>query len=456
MNFSQTRCLLKTLLPSLILAFAFNAQALDFSFEQDSSLDLVHLQVAFRGGASQDPAGKNGLELLTTKLLTRGTKSKTKNQIDLLVDQLGSAIDVETRLEMTVIRASVLSKSLPDFLQLLSEIITQPSFPQEEIEKTKKEVTSNLLDQLSQDMALVSTRFEQYFFQGHPYSRSSQGRIGDLSKIKRDDLVKHHSELLSSDRILVLATGHATASQFQDFTQTLEKAARGKLAHLKPIPAFHRPSSKTKVVIFDKPDRTQTQVVVGQLGVSIQDPKVDALNLGNYVFGGGGFQSRLMQELRVKRGWTYGAASRFKLASKPHIWRMSFFPKNADTPPAIKESLQLAQNLKNNGISEDEFNFSKNSLTNSAGFSYNTPRKRMENTLIEKIYSLPKGYFEAYAQRISKLTRSEVNDALKDFIQPKQMLIGLVATASISKPAIAKELNIPESEIEVIDYKKEP
>ena len=86
------------------------------------------------------------------------------------------------------------------------------------------------------------------------------------------------------------------------------------------------------------------------------------------------------------------------MGSQPHTWRVSFFPKNADTPPAIKEALRLITDLRDHGITQQEFDAAKRSMVNSAGFNYNTPSKRMENTLVEKIFGLPAGYHKDTAR----------------------------------------------------------
>jgi zinc protease len=162
-----------------------------------------------------------------------------------------------------------------------------------------------------------------------------------------------------------------------------------------------------------------------------------------------------MVELRVKRGWTYGAGSSFRAGSRPHSWRVGFSPKNADTPPAIKEALNLVRDLKKTGITDAQFNASKQSLVNSSGFSFNTPQKRLENKLIEVLYGLPDGYYRDYAKRLSALTLPEVNQTIESFVDPDHMMIGIVGTASISKDAIANELGVPPASIEVQSYQKE-
>lgn len=439
---------------SLLLLLAQTTYAAELHFEQDRSLPLVYINIAFKGGATQDPDGKNGATDLMARLMLRGTKGKTKQQIDLALDQLGANLGVETRAEFIAFRASVLSENLKPFLALMEEIISTPSFQPRELEKLKKEQASGLLDELSQDRNLARLRFDQVFFKGHPYAKSNTGRIKDIQSLNVGDIQKQYQLLINQSQMIVLASGDTTQNEFVPFVTQIEKARNGKNETV-AVPAFNSEPKKLRVVIFDKPDRTQTQVIIGQKGITFNNPQLDALQIANYAFGGGSFQSRLMVELRVKRGWTYGAGSGFKLGSHAHSWKLSFFPKNSDTPPAIAESLKMVRALKEGGLTVAEFNAAKESLINSAGFTFNTPAKRMENQLSEIIFGLPNDYYKNFASRIEKLSLSEVNQALKSFLTADQMMVGVVATASISKPEIAKALGLAEKEIEVQDYQKE-
>jgi len=443
----------------LILLFLISipssgALASEFFFEKDPSLPLVHVIAAFRGGSTQDPEAKSGATHLMGELMLRGTKQKTKSQIDQALDQMGGAIEFETRAEFIAFRGSVLSSNLKSYLSLLNEILTLPSFRAQELEKLKKEHISQLLDQLNQDRSLVRLRFDQTFFKGHPYSKPNDGKIKDIQGVSVADLQKQYQHLVSDSNFVLLAAGDTEKAAFESFLQEI-RSKRTTPTVVSPTPEFSSEPAKLRVVIFDKPERTQTQVLIGQKGVSFKTPDLDALQVANHAFGGGGFQARLMIELRVKRGWTYGAGSSFKLGSSPHSWKVGFFPKNDDTPAAIAEALKMIRALKEQGLSQAEFDSSKRSIINSAGFSYNTPSKRLENRLTEVMFGLPEGYFRDFADRVSKLDLKAVNEAVARFIQPEHLMVGLVATASVSQGAIAKALGIPEKQIEVQSYQKE-
>jgi zinc protease len=350
-----------------------------------------------------------------------------------------------------VLRGKVLSENIAPFLNLLEEIITAPSFRSTEFEKLKKEQISGILDQLNNDQKLIRTKFDQIYFQGHPYSKASMGKIKDIQSLSINDIQNQFKIIFDQSRMLLLAAGDTNEKSFDLFLKNMNDKQNFK-TQIETISEFKNNPTNMRVVIFDKPDRTQTQILIAQKGTSFKDPTLDAIQLGNFAFGGGSFLSRLMIELRVKRGWTYGAGSAFKMGSQPHTWRVSFFPKNTDTPPAIKEALKQIRDLHDYGISKDEFDAAKQSMVNGAGFNFNTPAKRIENMLIEKIFDLPAGYHKDLANRIKSITHEQVNASLKMFIQPDHLMVGVVGTAAISKGPIAKELGIPEKNIEVVDY----
>jgi zinc protease len=438
----------------LLLLNSISTHASEVIFETDDQLPLVTVAVVIPGGSSQDPDHKNGLTDLTARMMLRGTKNKTKRQIDLELDQMGGALSVTTQSEYSVFQGTVLSKNSARFIQLIEDILNAASFNESEFKRLKSEQLSNLKTALDDDSTLVGMRFSQNFFLGHPYSKNNAGRIRDITALQVQDLKEFYSKTFQKRNRLVVGLGDSNASTESQMTTLTEKS------NLTPIQVgsfLQKPQTQTKlkVVIFDKPARTQSQIIIGQTGASIQSPQLDALMLANHVFGGDSFQSRLMKELRVKRGWTYGARSQFKLASQPHLWFLSFFPKSSDTAPAIAEAMNQVRLLKEKGLSAEEFEFAKKSLIASSGFLVNTAKKRLENRMLEVLYGLPKNYYQDYSKRLATLTLEQVNAALKSFLTPDQMMVGVVTTATSTKSAIASALNIPVTDVQVQSYLQE-
>jgi zinc protease len=162
-----------------------------------------------------------------------------------------------------------------------------------------------------------------------------------------------------------------------------------------------------------------------------------------------------MVEIRVKRGWSYSAYSYFRHGLRPRSWQAFYFPATKDTPDAIALGLQLMSDLKQNGITEEDYDFAQASLVNSAGFMFNTPQKRVENILLERTLELPDGFMKSYGSALSRVSRAEVNAALKKFIKPETFSILVLGTAKDLKAKVSKATGVAENKISVVPFNRD-
>jgi zinc protease len=442
------------------LAFAFalllcavQARAFDVSFEKDTTLPIVHLNVAIKSGAVTDPQGQLGLTEFMSRMLMRGTRTRSKEQIDIAIDQIGAQVGVETRAESVILRASALADKLPQLQALMTEILTQPSFPEREIQKLKSETISEILDALSDDSSLAARHFNRVLFRGHPYGNPVDGTQADVSKFNRAKVVAHYERLIKEGAMLTVGTGDASEDTVKSWSKSLgsirpgEGVARGLKTPSDP-PA-------RRLVIVDKPDRTQAQVMLGQIGIKMSDPDYFPLYVANHAFGGGSFSARLMTELRVKRGWTYGAYSAFRHGTEPRSWMIHLYPAEKDTAAAVALTLKMVEELREKGLTAEEFEFAKRSLINSAGFGFNTAKKRVENALVEKTIDLPDGFFKNYGPEMEKVTLDQANRALKKFLRPGQLSVTVVGTASKLKEPLTQAVGVTGDQVEVREWTQE-
>lgn len=451
-----------------------NTHAIEIAFEQDSSLPIVYINVAIKAGAAHDPIGQSGLTNFMGEMLLRGTKTRSKDLIDLQLDQMGAKLEVETRAEALIFRGAVLSSQLEHYLRLLTDILTQPFFPPNEIKKLKSEMISVIQEELGRDASLANRKFTRFLFQKHPYGNPILGSAKDIAKLTQAQISDHYKRLVQDKSIVIVGTG-ATSSHrislwgkelahFRPNTATTsvntaiasendtEAQSNNKLVEKVDAPtnAAHR-----RLLIVDKPDRTQTQINFGQIGVRMTDKSFFPLHLGNHAFGGPSFSSVMMIEVRVKRGWSYGANSNFRFGLRPRSWIAHLFPAEKDTAAALEHTLKLVSDLKEKGLTAEQFKFAKRSLINSAGFMYNTPKKRVENRLLEKTLDLPDKFMETFGEELEDVELSDVNSALKKFLLPDQMAISVLGTARNLKPALAKAAGVPMDQVEVVSYTAE-
>jgi zinc protease len=446
--------ILALLLPSALAATS--ALAIETRFENDPSLPIVYLNVAVKAGAANDPKGQSGIANFVGEMMLRGTKNRSKQQIDEQLDQLGATLDVETRAEALIFRGRVLSSRLAEYMEIVQDILLNPSFPSREIAKLKGEVVSSIIEARGKDNGLGKIFWESFLFEGHPYGKPILGKTKDLEALKRDDLVRHYASLFQDRNLLVVGSGDADTTFVEAWAARIaEKRPNGSSPNPIVVSDPPKPWPARRILFVDKPDRTQTQVYFGQIGKRMTDPDFFPLYLSNHVFGGGSFSARMMTEVRVKRGWSYGAASFFRHGIRPRSWQAYTFPAAKDTEGALGLVSQMLRDWKEKGITPEEYAFAKASLINSAGFTYNTPAKRVENILLEKTLDLPDGFMKTYAKNLEKVSIDDANRVVRDYIDPDKMSVMVLGTAKDLKPKVAKALGAQESEIRVVPYTRE-
>jgi zinc protease len=390
------------------------------------------------------------------EMLLRGTTTHSKKEIDSILGQMGARLDVDVRSDMLVFRGAALSSQLNAFATLFKEILTTPAFPPEELKKLKSETISALQEELGHDGALAIKKFSEFLFLQHPYGHPIAGRSKDIEKIQPAQLLAHYKNMFQTSKLLILGSGDADSSRITEWAQTIAFALPDSSTDSrdKQIPVPKNTPHK-RLLIIDKPERTQTQIWIGQIGALMTDPRFFALHLGNTAFGGSSFASILMEEIRSKRGWSYGASSYFRFGLQPRSWQAHLFPAEKDTAAALEHTLKLITALQTEGLTQEKFDFTQKVITNNAGFLYDTPEKRVENKLLEKVLYLPPGFMTTYQQETQKLTREQVNQALHQFIKPEQLAIVVLGTASHLKSALANATGIPEAEVIVVPYNQE-
>jgi len=191
-----------------------------------------------------------------------------------------------------------------------------------------------------------------------------------------------------------------------------------------------------RLVIVDKPERTQTQILMGGLGTHPADPDHTALHVANTIFGGT-FTARLTQEVRSKRGWSYGAYSSLPFDRCRQAFSMWTFPKSADAAACLKLELQLLEQWCREGVTKKELSWAKRYLVRSHAFALDTAQKRVGQLLDAELYRLPPGYYEEYEARIHAVTLDQANQAVQQRISPNNLLVTIVGTArDIEQPVV--------------------
>lgn len=418
----------------------------DWVVESDTSLPLVHFSVSLRTGAALDPPQADGSSRLLTRLMRRTAGGRSAEENDILVDGLGAACSADVGNSSLGFSGTVITRSLPQVLGMLAEVLSEPGLPEAELSLLKRETLAELEQLKENDKALVRRWFNRKFFAGHTYGRPNAGTPTSLANIDRAQLQQSYHRSFTADSLVCCFAGDVDTKTVEAAHTTLKSALpRGSA----PVdPTIDPPGvSGRRLVIVDKPERTQTQILIGCLGTHTADQDHVALQVANTVLGGT-FTARLMQEVRVKRGWSYGAHSTLAHERRRHAMTLWTFPKAEDCAPCIALQLQMLEAWHQDGITQAELDAVKSYLTRSHAFNVDTCGKRAGLALDEIIYDLPPGYYKDYVARINAVTVEQANRAIQNRIHPQNLLVTVVGTESLIGEAVRQAIpNLAHSEI---------
>lgn len=413
-----------------------------FLKEIDRSLPLIQLSASFVGGAISDPVGKEGLTRLLVRTLRRSAGGRDAEAIDLALDELGATLGIDVSSGSSGFSGSVIARNWGGFLQILADVVLRPSYDADELGRIKRETLAELAELRDNDRALVRRWFGRTLFAGHPYGRTTTGKPSTLEAITPADLRAHYQHLFSRGSLVLALAGDITESQLQDFAAVFEKGlVAGTARASADLDAVPEPKGVKgrRLVLVDKPERTQTQILIGGLGSHPHDEDHVALLVGNTIFGGT-FTARLSNEVRSKRGWSYGAYSSLPYDRRRQSFSMWTFPAATDAAACIELELNLLEAWVNEGVTDDELTNAKNYLVRSNVFQTDTAAKRMGLLLDESLHELPKDYHKSFPNQVAAVTRDQVNAAIKRRISLDDLLVTVVGTASEIQDGVARAI----------------
>lgn len=406
--------------------------------EPSPALPLVSVVIAFRSGSAHDPAGLEGLGRLTGRMLRRGAEGWTSEAIEETIDLLGGEFGVDVSPSATVAHFEVIKRSLEPFLDLVSTVLSRPVFDAGELDRLKREAVAEIIESRDSDGLLCGRAFRRTVFAGHPYGRRVSGHIGTLKAISREDIVKFYKTHYTQANAHVIVSGDVDVEEGQAIAARLLEGLPVGERVADPVSA-PTPISGRKLVFVDKPERTQVQMVVGALGTHPRDEDHIALLVANTAFGGT-FTSRLMQEIRAKRGLSYGTSSRLSVDRQRESFMMWAAPKGSDGPLCLGLMLDLLHKVREDGITADELAFVKKYLLRSHAFEVDTARKRAHRKLDAALFDLPEGYYERQNERIEAVTLDEANAALKNRLPGDDFIVAVVGTHAEHGKGIAEAI----------------
>jgi zinc protease len=400
--------------------------------EPSTDTPLVWFDISIVGGAAEDPKGIEGLHRHAGLLARRGAGQRDRVELDQTLDGLGAAVEIGVSRDSVTISGMALSRNLDRVFALACDILVEPRFDLGEHEQLLRE-TPQVLDEIrDDDSSLASRWFDWLCAPGHPYGRTSLGTDQSIARISRDHALRQWRDEVRADNLIVGVAGdvdderaHRLASELAARLPKATSAAPNRAAAPLPPPPRGR-----RYVLVDKPDRSQAQLRIGHLCLGYGHRDTAPMLLAETAFGGM-FSSRLMQEIRVKRGWSYGAGCALRRSRKPHWFEMWMAPGAAVAGDATKLTLELYSELAAQGPTDAEVDFARSYLIGAMPFHSATARQRMQLAVRDAVLGVPPGYSASLAKLVSDVSASDVRRACATHLRPQDTITVAVSTASL-------------------------
>jgi zinc protease len=401
-------------------------------------------------GTMKDPSGMPGVAEMTANMLTQGTEKRSAKEIAEGIDFIGGSLEAAAGADATNASLDVVKKDLATGMDLMSDVILHPAFKPEELERQRQQLLSSLTVQYSDPEFLASAAFSRVVYGASPYGLPNEGTPDSIKKLDPQILAKFHSDNYAPNQAFLGFAGDITPEEafaaaekyfgaWPEVTVTVAAAAAPSELHGQHI------------WLIDKPDAVQTQIRVGKLGVRRSDPNYVPVVVMNRIFGGG-YNSRLNTEVRVKKGLTYGAYSSFNPHRQAGSFSVSTFSRTAATVEATRLVVDLISKMSSGDVTPQEMDFARDYLAGVYPIQSETAEQVTDRVLTVAAFELPKDYNYTYPDRVRGVTSAQVKEMAQKYLNTDDLDIVLAGNVSAFRDALKK--SFPEAKYEEIPFDK--
>ncbi len=402
---------------------------------EDHELPLITAQAMIRGGSRSEPADKTGmLEIYGDVWRTGGTSQMSGDQMDDFLEARAAKLETNDSSDNTSIGFDCLKGDFDDVFRLFLELLHDPAFREDKIELAKNELNTTIARRNDRSRGIADRQARKLAYgRNNPYAREPQ--YATVAAVTRADLLSWYRQHVAPNNMILGMVG--------DFdSAAMEKKLRDAFAAWPRGPQLRRPDiplqpAKAGLYVIDKPDVNQSEIRFVALGIERSNPDYFASQVMNQILSGG-FTSRLMANLRTKRGLAYDVGGRLGADwDHPGIFYLTIATKSASTVEAIEGMRQEMAQLKTNPPSESELKFAKEAILNSFIFHFDTPAKVLRERMTYEFFGYPLNFLEISRDKIEKVTAQDVNRVIQKYVHPEQFAVLVVGNTKEFQTSLA-------------------
>jgi zinc protease len=396
-------------------------------FVASRDLPMLDVSVDFAAGSSRDTRDRSGLASLTQRLMRLGADSMNEDDIARQVADVGANLSATFDLDRAGYALRTLSSDAEQrqALAVLARVLQSPSFPATVLEREKARVIAGLKEADTRPDSIAAREFMELTFRDHPYALRSAGEPATVASLTRDDLVGFYRAHYAANRAVVAIVGDATRERAQQIAEELTRRLPRTPDELPPLP----PVTPLPAAVEREIEHASTQahILIGQPGVARKDPDYFPLWVGNYVLGGGGFSSRLSEEVRQKRGLSYSVYSYFAPYQQPGPFQIGLQTRGDQAREALAVVREVLRQFVASGPTERELEGAKQNIVGGFALRIDTNRKLHDYVRVIGYYGLPLDYLDTFTARVDAVTVDQIREAFFNRrIQPDRMVTVMV------------------------------
>ncbi|MGN6735715.1 MAG: M16 family metallopeptidase [Candidatus Binatia bacterium] len=390
---------------------------------EQRTLPMVSIELLVDAGSAHESAPQAGLANLTAKLLTYGTKRRSAVQINETLDFIGASLETGCGQDTASLSMTVLKKDLGTGLELLADVLTQPTFPQPEIDRQKQAIIATIRATEENPGAVAGKAFAATLFPQSPYGRPVEGTETSVKALQQKNLQDFFARYYRPNGSIIAVVGDVSEQEIAASLETaLRSWSKGEPSAVATAPVKIGPA---KLVRVNK-DLTQANIVMGHSGVTRGNPDYYAIQVMNYVLGGGGFSSRAMDSIRNERGLAYSVYSFFAAERSHGTFEFVMQTKNESAMEAIRIANDEIRRMREEPVSDQELNDAKDYLIGSFPLRLDTNRKVANFLAQVEYFKLGLDYPDRYPDLIRSVNGEDVLRVAKQYLHPEMLITVIV------------------------------
>ena len=390
---------------------------------EDHSIPFVAVTFDFRGGASMDAPGKRGAINLMAATLEEGAGDLDATGFAEAVQALGAQFGFDAGDDQMVVSFQALTENRDQAADLLASALTEPNFEQSAIDRVRGQVQAIIRSEATDPQAIAAKEMARQAWGDHPYATSINGTEESVAALTRDDLIAAKDRVLARDRVVIGATGDITADELGVLVDRILGGLPETGSAPLPDNATLGLTGGVTVIDWDSP---QTVVSFAGPGLPIDDPDYFAAYVANHILGGGGFSSRLMEEIREKRGLTYGIGTGLATGIYGQTWQGGMASSNANVAEGLDLIRQEWDRMAAEGVTEQELADAKTYLTGEYALRFDGNRKIANILAGMQLTGFPIDYPNTRNARVEAVTAEDVQRVAQRLLKSGDLRFVLV------------------------------